>query len=190
MSFLSETDWEANICQILKNLGYREIGQQESIDIRNSIDEVLLISELKEYLKINYKNIDQNIIHEIIDKLISLKGCSLMVSNTQFQKYIVEGIKIKKKKNLSNELSIETYNLFLENSLFSFTRQYRVKSSHPNYEKQIPDIVIFINGIPIVVIELKSPQKVENDLQDAYQQIKNYWHYLNDLFILNGLVSK
>ncbi len=48
-----------------------------------------------------------------------------------------------------------------------------------------PDILLFLNGMPVVLIELKSPSREETDASEAYMQIRNYMHEIPSMFIYN-----
>lgn len=51
-----------------------------------------------------------------------------------------------------------------------------------------PDVVLFVNGLPLVVIELKSPSREETDELDAYQQLQNYMQVITELFVYNAFL--
>ncbi|MDE2521044.1 MAG: type I restriction endonuclease subunit R, partial [Methanocorpusculum sp.] len=70
-----------------------------------------------------------------------------------------------------------------ENNTFTVINQWTVID---NAEKR-PDIVIFVNGIPVIVIELKSPSRENTDVSEAYRQLRNYLHDIPSLFIYNAL---
>ena len=53
-------------------------------------------------------------------------------------------------------------------------------------QKTRPDIVLFLNGLPIIVIELKSASTIHADISNAYRQIKNYQHDIEELFVYNA----
>src|SRR5699024_9473607 len=50
-----------------------------------------------------------------------------------------------------------------------------------------PDIILFINGLPLVVMELKSPSREETDASEAYRQLRNYMHEIPSMFIYNAI---
>lgn len=184
MSVINEKQYEEKLLKQISELGYKYISQENLLKIRETMNEVLLFNNIeKSLLKINPKIVNDHI-NKVILKLKDLKNSDLISGNKEFQKYIVEGIKIYD----NDEQITKTYYLFDENyskNEYIITNQFIMNSSHPQYNKQYPDIVIYCNGIPIVVMELKTLSK-ENNISFAYSQIKNYQIYLKDLFVYNA----
>lgn len=183
-NFLTENEYEENLINELQQLGYKFKTPEEIFDLRNSnFSEVLLISEIEDFLKNKYKNISNDDLNKIISKIKNLKSSEKIKANIEFQKFIVEGIKIKNNK-LKKTI---TYKIFdKKHNSFIVANQFKMTSSHPNYNNQKPDIVLYCNGLPIVVVELKKDSENNDTLVNAYKQMNNYELYLNDLFVYNA----
>ena len=101
-----------------------------------------------------------------------------------------DGVRIRDdlKKRTNTYFLIDFENI--ENNIFQVTRQFRMVSSSKDFKEQIPDIVIYLNGLPIIVFELKTPNSsiekfAYDSVEKAFNQIKNYQHNLKKLFVFN-----
>lgn len=179
----SESEYEKVIIERAKQQGFQYIESDKMYKLRKgNLLETIIIDHLKEFL-IRSGNLDNEMISIVIRQLRDLRGQELIQANQLFQKYLSEGIKVFDK---IKEKYI-TVRLFDEkNNILAITNQYVMVSAHPDYEKQKPDMVLYMNGLPISVIELKSPTlESENTLEKAYRQIDNYKLYLPNLFVYN-----
>ena len=70
-----------------------------------------------------------------------------------------------------------------DNNTFTVANQWTFVE---NSEKR-PDIILFVNGLPLVVVELKSPSREETDASEAYRQLRNYMHEIPSMFIYNAV---
>jgi type I restriction enzyme R subunit len=61
-------------------------------------------------------------------------------------------------------------------------------SDLPDKTSKRPDVIVFLNGLPLVVFELKSPSRKETDASEAYRQLRNYLHEIPSLFIYNAFL--
>ena len=71
----------------------------------------------------------------------------------------------------------------LANNDFTVVNQWTIVE---NSEKR-PDVILFVNGLPLVVVELKSPSREETDASAAYRQLRNYMYEIPSLFIYNAI---
>lgn len=187
MSFITENDFEQEIIKKVQSIGYKYLSQEQILKHRKSEAEVLLIDELENSLRIINKEATTENIRRAIQELRSLKGSDLVTANKEFQKYIFEGIKIRDEKE-NRTLTIKLFdNDDSSNNSYIITNQFWMKSRHPQYDKQLPDVVLYCNGIPIVVMELKGVSQNDN-LEMAFSQMQNYQLYLPDLFVYNAFV--
>ena len=111
-------------------------------------------------------------IEEAIYKLRNYEAGSLVTRNETFMDYLQNGIQVSFHDNnqLRGELVyLVDYNEPTNNS-FIVANQWTFKE----YETKRPDVVIFLNGIPVVVMELKSPKADSVSIEDAYLQIRSY----------------
>ncbi|MCR8613058.1 MAG: HsdR family type I site-specific deoxyribonuclease [Mycoplasma sp.] len=180
---LNESEYEKRIISFAVDNGFKYIPFDELFSLRNGdFSEVIIESHFKDFILDN-NDLTNDMLNDVIRKIKDLKGSELINANMQFQKYLTEGIKVwdkRKERNVTIFLFKKTGNNFV------VTNQFKMKTTHVEYDNQIPDVVLYMNGLPISVIELKSPiNEEDNILEKAYQQIENYKIYLKDLFIYN-----
>ena len=72
----------------------------------------------------------------------------------------------------------------VERNTFTVANQWTIIE---NSEKR-PDVIVFLNGMPVVVFELKSPSREETDASEAYTQLRNYIHEIPSLFVYNAFL--
>ena len=109
----------------------------------------------------------------------------LIQNNRNFQQYLLEGMPVEyadknDKKQTDHVQLIDFHNL--DNNQFLVVNQFTVKGAKMNRR---PDVVVFINGLPIAVIELKNPADENADVWDAYNQLQTYKEEITDLFVFN-----
>lgn len=151
-----------------------KIQQQAEESYRTSFSEVVLKPKLKEALaKINpfLTNLQ---IDELVRKITSFQKSSLLENNQQILRYLLENTTVAKNKE-TGELSptvrfIDFDNL--ENNSFIAISQFKVVVTGTDHHI-IPDIVLFVNGLPLVVVEAKS-SKVKEPIPEAIDQLMRY----------------
>ncbi len=185
MNIISESNYENNIIEQLKLKGFQYLSQQEILKLRNNnLNEVIIRNFLEKAIRRNNPNVTQDEINKIILKLNDLKGSDLISGNLGFQKYINEGIKIRNSKTGKTN-TFKIFDMEDKNNEWIVTNQFVMNTDNPMYNKQYPDIVVYCNGLPVIVMELKNVNNDENNLSKAFNQIKNYQLYLKDLFVYN-----
>ncbi len=134
-------------------------------------------------LKINPK-ITSDIIEEAYKSIKNLGLLKLEDMNAAFHKYLIEGVPVSYRAN--GEQSTFTVHLIdFENPQlndFKVINQYTIIE----YKNKRPDVLIFINGIPMVLFELKNMVNADTTVEDAYKQIKNYQLDIPTLFYYNA----
>lgn len=182
----SEDTYEIEIIKAFQNIGYEYLSGSDMILRRKDLSTIILWDEVENALKRINKSINQEEINQVIDKIKRMDNANLTLGNKNAFKALTEGFKIYSRRE---EI---TYTYFLvdlyevNNNNYIVTNQLKMISNHINYDNQIPDVVIYVNGIPVSVVELKSPINDESkSIADAYDQIKNYQRNLPTLFTWN-----
>ncbi|MEQ4488888.1 MAG: type I restriction endonuclease subunit R [Dehalococcoides mccartyi] len=180
MSFL-ESNYENAVMILLDELGYTRLyGPDIARDFRNS----LYMDALTERLPHINPNADRQAVDEAIYKLLHMEHGALVQQNRQFMDWLQNGVEVSYQKN--GETKHEIIRLIdyqnINNNLFHAINQWTVME----HETKRPDVVIFVNGLPLVVVELKSCIREETDFSDGYRQIKNYMHEIPSLFQSNA----
>ena len=180
MSF-TEANFENAVLELIQSLGYTRLyGPDIPRDYRNPLYETDLLPALQ---KINPQK-PQAAITEAITKLRHIDASTLIHKNIIATDYLQNGIPVKyhDTEERSDLIQLIDYHN-PDNNTFTVINQWTVVD---NAEKR-PDIVIFVNGIPIIVIELKSPSRENTDISEAYLQLRNYLHDIPSLFTYNAL---
>ncbi len=179
-----EINYENALIELFVSLGYEHIYAPEiDRDLKNPLYRDVLIPSLQ--------SINTSIPHEGIKdalyKLENLGTGSLEDKNLLFMDCLQNGIEVKyfiQEGNVTEEKYGRVYLIDyknIENNCFHVINQYTIIEK----SNKRPDILIFINGIPLVYIECKSPSRIETDASEAYRQIRNYMHEIPSLFHYN-----
>jgi type I restriction enzyme R subunit len=183
MSKFTEERLEEVFIELLKNQGFDYLYGKE-IDRDNK--EVLLKDELIEYLKNRYKphNITDNEIAQIVRKLDSLPSSDLYDSNKTIMKLISDGFILKREDSTQKDIYIEYINYKnIEQNSYKIVNQLEIVG----YETRIPDMILYINGLPLVVFEFKSAIREEATIYDAFVQLTTrYRRDIPELFKYNA----
>ena len=178
---VNENTLEKVIITELQKMGYDYFYGP---DIDRDYHEVIL----KDYFKTSMLNINPNINEDIIEEAYkSIKNLGLYKladMNAAFHKYLVEGIPVNYRK--AGEERIYTVKLidFAESAknTFQIVNQYTVIE----YKNKRPDLLVFVNGIPLMLFELKNIANQDTAIENAYKQVKNYQMDIPTLFHYNA----
>lgn len=181
-TYFTEADYERSVIELFQNLGYSHIYAP---DLERDYSTPFLESTLQDCLvKIN-KNLSYAAIAEAMSMLRDFESGSLVQRNEIFMNYLQNGITVKYLENGEERTNI----VYLidyknaDNNDFCVLNQFTYIENGNNRR---PDIIVFVNGLPLVIIELKSPSKDEVGAENAYNQIRNYMQDIPSLFIFNA----
>lgn len=180
MSFL-ESNYENSIMILLNELGYTKLyGPDIERDFRNP----LYMDALTERLPHVNPKADRQALDEALFKLTHIGHGTLVQQNKQFMDWLQNGIEVSYQKDGKTKHEIIRLIDYqnVNNNQFHAINQWTVVE----HETKRPDILIFVNGLPLVVVELKSCLRGETDFSDGYRQIKNYMHEIPSLFQYNA----
>ena len=124
-----------------------------------------------------------DVISDALFKLKNFENAELVQKNAVFMDYLQHGIEVRclvKGEERSGLVYLVDYNNPSKNSFVVANQWTFVENSNKR-----PDVLLFINGLPLVLIELKSPSREETDASEAYTQIRNYMHEIPSMFIYN-----
>lgn len=179
MSF-NENTLEQVLIQDLQELGY---DYMYGPDLERDYHEVLLKDYFEEAMfRINPK-ITNDIVEEAYQKIKNLGLVKLEELNASFHKYLVEGVPIPYREKDENK----TYQVKLIDFKHPEKNDFKVINQYTIIERKNkrPDLLIFINGIPVVLFELKNMVNEDTTLEHAYKQIRNYQLDITSLFQYN-----
>lgn len=138
---------------LTKHLGWNEIDSKTTEDMRGSLKEVVLVPILIKAIKrLNPWISDENA-NRVVRNIIQVQASSVLEANEKIQGILEKGTTIIQDKlngmgNKSQDVHLIDYNN-IDNNEFNVVRQFRVL----HFKENKPDIVLFINGLPIVIIE-------------------------------------
>ena len=173
-----ESNVEEAIIEQLQELGYEyQYGPEIERDYKEPILKDVFYDSL---YKIN-KDITEDIADEVYRKVRNFRNVDLVEANYEFYHMLYSGIEvpIEGDRTFVARL-IDRKNI--ENNLFQVINQYTVIE----YKEKRPDVVVFINGIPLIVFELKNAINEDTTIENAYNQIKNYQEDIRNLFYYNA----
>lgn len=178
----TEADFENSVIELFrKNLDYTyEYGPEIRRDYHNPLYE----DQILPALEIINPKIPVAALEEAVYKLKNIGTGTLIQKNSVFTDYLQNGIPVKYydgKEERSTLVYIIDYQN-IEKNTFHVINQWTVIDE---VEKR-PDIVIFVNGFPLIVVELKSPSREETDVSEAYRQLRNYMHDIPSIFVYNA----
>ena len=181
MTVFNEASYEKSIIELLENLGYTHVYGP---DVERDFHEPLMMKELRYSLERNNPDLPEAAIEEAIYKLRNYEAGSLVSKNEVFMDYLQNGVEVSfqdKGETKSTLVYLVDYE-HPENNSFIVANQW----TFSEYETKRPDVVVFLNGIPVVVMELKSPKEESVTIEDAYVQIRNYLKSIESFFIYNA----
>ncbi len=169
---------ENAIIEQLQGLGY---DYKYAPDIERDYKEVILKDEFYESLFRINKDITYDIADEVYRKIRSFNNLELIQANYEFYKLLYGGVEIP----IQGDRTYTAYLLDkndINNNKFLVVNQYTIEE----YKTKRPDVIVFINGIPMIVFELKNAMKEDTTIENAYNQIKNYQQDIRSLFYYNA----
>ena len=183
LNFFREEDYEKSLIELFQNdLEYEYVyGPDIERDFYSPFYEDVLIESL---YHINH-GATNDAIQDALFKLKNFENGELVQKNAIFMDYLQNGIPVRYFVDGEERSSI----VYLvdyknpENNSFVVANQW---TSIENSNKR-PDLILFLNGLPIVLMELKSPSREETDASEAYRQLRNYMQEIPSMFIYNAI---
>lgn len=183
LNFFREEDYEKSLIELFQNdLEYEYVyGPDIERDFYSPFYEDILIESL---YRINHGETN-DAIQDALFKLKNFENGELVQKNAIFMDYLQNGIPVRYFVDGEERSSI----VYLvdyknpENNSFVVANQWTfIENSNKR-----PDLILFLNGLPIVLMELKSPSREETDASEAYRQLRNYMQEIPSMFIYNAI---
>ena len=151
---------------------------------------------LDEHLRSAFERVNKHIPHEQKEHcfeqfkttVLKPESLDLITNNRAFHRLLLEGVAVEYKKDDGEPVADHAFIIDFENlnnNTFTAVNQVTISGA-----KQLrrPDVICFINGLPIAVIELKSPSDENADIWDAFNQLQTYKDEISDLFVFNEAI--
>jgi len=198
MTRITENSIEEFAIELLEKLGYESVygpdiapdgdtSTGSMFDKRESYEQVLLIDRLRKALKRINRNMPADILEDAVKEIRRIHSPELLTNNETFHRFLTEGIPVSKRVDGDDRGDLVWLIDFKNpyNNDFLVVNQFTVVEN--NHTKR-PDIILFVNGIPLVVIELKNAADENASIRSAFRQIETYKSLIPTLFTYNGFV--
>lgn len=189
---MNEEDLEQLALTWFRDVGYEVVyGPDLLLDEADNPDgervdsrQVLLLGRLRAALTRLNPDVPEGAVEEALDVLSKPQSPSLIINNRQFHKMLLDGVPVdyeKEGERVGDRVKLFDFN-HATNNQFLAVNQFTVAGTKT---PRRPDIVVFVNGIPLSVIELKSPSELNADIWKAWQQLETYKEEISDLMVYN-----
>ncbi len=188
---ITENIIEQSAIEILQSQGWeyangKEISPEGLFCERENFSQIVLLNRLRTAIaKIN-PDIPLDAQEAAVQKVLRIASPDLLHNNEEFHRLLVEKVKIPYQENgyeRSHEVALIDFEHPARNQ-FLVVNQYTIIENNQNKR---PDVLLFVNGLPLVVIELKNAANENTDIKSAYQQIQTYKAIIPSLFTYNAI---
>ncbi len=190
MSRINENTIESFAIELLVNLGYEyiyapDIAHDSDHPQRDSYEQVLLRGRLHDAVKRINQHLAPDVLAEAVKVIERIASPDLLTNNESFHRLLTEGIPVSKRVDGDDRGDRVWLIDFKDpyNNDFVVANQFTVVENGNNKR---PDIILFVNGIPLVVIELKNAADENTTIHSAFKQIETYKAVIPSLFTYNG----
>ncbi len=186
MSDYNEDHYEQTLIELFtERLEYNYLN---GYDIQNGFEDKdyycpLYLERLREKLKDLNPSLPKSAIDEAERKLLHIEAGNMVQNNELFMDYLQHGVEVTfhNGQELKNDIVYLADYKNAANNDFLLVNQW----TYVEKSKKRADLILFLNGLPIVLMELKSPSREETDASAAYRQLKNYMKEIPTMFTYN-----
>ena len=182
-TIFTEATFEQAVIELFESIGYTHLYAP---DLERDYANPLLENALREALARINPGLPEDAVEEALGKVRNLDAGSLAQKNQRFTDYLQNGVSVKyfvRGEERSALVRLVDY-LHPQQNTFYVVNQFTFQE---NGNTRRPDVILFINGLPLVLMELKSPSKDEVGAENAYNQIRNYMQDIPSLFYYNAI---
>jgi type I restriction enzyme, R subunit len=191
MNSISENEIEQIALGYLKTLGYNHVwgpiispeGEQQE----REYNEVVLTNRLRAAIETLNPTISNDAKEDALKKVLRTDSPNPLINNETFHKYLTEGVdvEVRTKDGIRGEKVYLVDFEHPENNEFLAINQFTIIE---NAKNKRPDIILFVNGLPLVVIELKNAVDENATIKTAFNQLQTYKQAIPSLFTYNELL--
>ena len=192
MTKLTESAIEDYAVNLFEQQGYSyvygpDIAPDTAMAERQRYDEVLLVGRLEKALSRINPSIPPAQLQTALKEVQRIHSPDLLTNNETFHRLLTEGVTVSHHQDGDERGSLVSLIDFAnpENNDFAVVNQFTVIENHQNKR---PDLILFVNGIPLVVIELKNATDENATIKSAYQQLETYKKTIPSLFSSNAFL--
>ena len=176
----TEADYENSIIELFQSMEYTYVYGP---DIERDFKSPLYDDVLNHYIYRLNPSLPDDAVQDALYKLENFENGELVQKNAVFMDYLQNGVPVRyleKGEERSGSVYLVDYKNPDNNSFIVANQWTFVENSNKR-----PDLILFLNGLPVVLMELKSPSREETNASEAYLQIRNYIHEIPSMFIYN-----
>ena len=189
---MTEDQLEQEALGWLASVGYTPLNARDLDHLdprleRSSTREVLLVAELRAAIDRLNPNVPAAAREDALKQVLDAGGPALLTANKAFHKLLVNGVSVQYQKDGDTRgdfVRLMDWHKPEANTWLA-VQQFTIKG--PRHTRR-PDIILFINGLPLVLVELKNPADAHADIWKAYDQIQTYKEQVADVFTYNELL--
>jgi len=191
MASITENEIEQIALSYLQNLGYSYLnGVEISPDGEHperQYTDVVLVTRMRDAIDKLNPNITQDAKEDALKKVLRTESPNTLINNETFHKYLTEGVdvEVRTTDGIRGEKVYIVDFTNPENNEFLAINQFTIIEGSQNKR---PDIILFVNGLPLVVIELKNAVDENATIKSAYNQLQTYKQAIPSLFTYNELL--
>jgi type I restriction enzyme R subunit len=192
MSKINESAIETLAIEHMQSLGYHyvyapDIAPDSATPERESFADVLLLARLRSALGRINPTLPAAALDEALKAIQRISSPELLANNEAFHRLLTEGVNVSYQKDGNTRGDLVWLIDFAnpDNNEFLVVNQFTVIENNQNKR---PDLILFVNGLPLVVIELKNAADENTTLTSAYKQLETYKQTIPSLFTYNGFV--
>lgn len=188
---ITENEIEEIALSYLQGLGYTyQLGTVISPDGEHperQYNEVVLVTRLRDAIDKLNPTLSQDAKEDALKKVLRTESPNALINNETFHRYLTDGVDVE----MRTESGIRGEKIYIvdfenpENNEFVAINQFTVVEGNQNKR---PDIILFVNGLPLVVIELKNAVDENANLKSAFNQLQTYKQAIPSLFTYNSLL--
>jgi len=190
MTKITENEIELFAIELLEKLGFEyiyapSIAPDSETPMRESFEDVILKEKLQNALAAINPTLDYDLIEYAVKQCQRLRSTELLTDNELFHKMLTEGVKVEVQKDGVTRGEIVRLIDFDDVSRNNFVVSNQLTIVENGINKR-PDLILFVNGLPLVVAELKNPVDENATIKSAYNQIQTYKSVIPSLFAYNA----
>jgi type I restriction enzyme R subunit len=191
MKALTENTIEISAVEILQSFGWEyiyglSIAPGAEFSERESFEHIILTARLRKAIAVLNPDIPESAREQAMQKVLHIYSPDLLHNNETFHQYLIEKVKVPYQQDgyeRSYEVALIDFSN-ANNNEFLAVNQYTIVERNQNKR---PDLLLFVNGIPLVVIELKNAADKNATIEKAYEQIQTYKAIIPGLFTYNAV---
>ena len=192
MTQLHESDIEQMLIELLKAKGYQylygpDIAPDGETPLRASFEEVVLRDKLETAVRKLNPSLPYSVQDEAVKTMLRISSPDVLANNEEFHRLLTEGVPVSVHKD-GVERGARVWLIDFNdpwNNEFTVVNQFTIIENGHNRR---PDVLLFVNGLPLVIFELKNAADENATIQSAFRQIETYKQQIPSLFTYNALV--